>query len=142
MMTQMTLGDAEAVRRRNMHHAAGEQIRPPEAGGYNGTGERRRQGCRRYMNQILIANARLTFGVSHTKHRLLKISNRERIAIFCSLKGESENKGAGRDAGGAKGNGANLAERRTGSRGAPSICCGCRVRLAAQARVPVLLKVK
>jgi hypothetical protein len=42
------------------------------------------QGCRRYKNQILIANPRLTFDVSRTKHRVLKISNRERIAIFCS----------------------------------------------------------
>jgi hypothetical protein len=82
MMTQTTLWDAEAVRRRNMRLAAGEQIRPPEGGRYDG--ERRRQGCRRYMNQILIANPRLTFDVSCTKHRLLKISNRERIAIFCS----------------------------------------------------------
>src|ERR1700746_481222 len=31
---------------------------------------------------ILIANARLEFNVSHSKQNLLKISNRERIAIF------------------------------------------------------------
>src|ERR1700719_4717976 len=32
--------------------------------------------------KILIANARLEFNVSHSKQNLLKISNRERIAIF------------------------------------------------------------
>src|SRR5277367_903008 len=64
MMTQTTLRDGEAVRRRNMHHAADDSA-PLSAG-------------------FLIANPRLTFGVSRTKHRVLKISNRERIAIFYS----------------------------------------------------------
>jgi hypothetical protein len=70
MTTQTALWDAEAVRRRKMHHAADDSA-PLGA-------------------TFLIANPRLTFDLSCTKHRLLKISNRERIAIFCSLKGERQ----------------------------------------------------
>jgi hypothetical protein len=64
MMTQTTRWDAEAVRRRNRHHAADDSAA--------------------LTSDFLIANPRLTFDLSCTKHRLLKISNRERIAIFCS----------------------------------------------------------
>jgi hypothetical protein len=70
MVTQTTRWDAEAVRRRKTQHAAGDSAA--------------------LNSHFLIANPRLTFDLSCTKHSLLKISNRERIAIFCSLKGESE----------------------------------------------------
>ena len=64
-MTQTTLRDGEAVRRRDMHHAADD--------------------CAPLSGEFLIANPRLTFGVSCTKNRVLKISNRERIAIFVRI---------------------------------------------------------
>jgi hypothetical protein len=44
---------------------------------------------------FLIANARLKFDVSHSKQNLLKIPNRERIAIFSSAFSPADTKRAG-----------------------------------------------
>jgi hypothetical protein len=58
------LSDGDMVQRRNMHHTASDSA-PLSV-------------------YFLIANARLEFSVNLTKDSPLKISNRERIAIFAS----------------------------------------------------------
>jgi hypothetical protein len=73
MMKQTILWDAEAVRRRNLQHAADDSAA--------------------LNSDFLIAIPRLTFDLSCTKHRLLKISNRERIAIFVRRKAKAKSKG-------------------------------------------------
>jgi len=62
MTMQTTLSDEEMVERRNMRHTASDST-PLSV-------------------HFLIANARLEFDVNHRKDSPLKISNRERIAIF------------------------------------------------------------
>jgi len=56
------LSDETRVQRRNMHDTASDSAP--------------------FSVYFLIANARLEFSISHSKDGLVKISNRERIAIF------------------------------------------------------------
>jgi len=62
MTTRTTLSDEGMVQRRNPHHTASDSAS--------------------LSVYFLIANARLEFSVNHRKDSPLKISNRERIAIF------------------------------------------------------------
>jgi hypothetical protein len=62
MTTRTTLSDEEMVQRRNMHHTPSDSAP--------------------FSAYFLIANARLEFSANYRKDSPLKISNRERIAIF------------------------------------------------------------